>query len=458
MLLKALPVVLLASGCCALAADPLVLVGTVTNTTNPRRPITAPFRIAFEPNGGCILTISPPLIGSGSCTLTQYDQETGRIEILSKGTPNISWSGTVSGATANGTYRIGVTSESGSFRLNIEQPGTSLGAIGKALTMAARTKPGELDAQRNLEPAPQCPGTVIAVWDNCTGTYRNPSGDEYIGEFRDGTLNGKGTLTYSSGGKYIGEFRNGNFNGQGTFTSGDGTQYVGEFRDGNYNGQGTKTLADGSTKQVGQFRDGKYIEPSSVTGAAAQTRASCTSYFTVVTQDRLNNVKQGLSPDDVKWFQKSFAKKYPGVCYAEPAPTVPIVFYISVTPDVYHGTRVVNQTSTHENPVSGTVTDQNGNTSQVAGTVQTTTTTSTAVPYSVQYGIFTLSVERIRSDGNFDVVHRFQQKGLYNTLYGIPLGGRGHHPVHAVIEDATKWVGSGGLTDPKQGVVGALQK
>src|SRR5712691_2956434 len=203
---------------------------------------------------------------------------------------------------------------------------------------------------------------------------------------------------------------------------------------------------------------------SQVNPATSQPKASglhpsppCT-YFTVVTQDKLNNVKQGLSPDDAKWFQNTFTKKYPGICYADPAPTVPIVFSITVTPDVYHGTRVVQSTSTHSNPVNGTVTDQDGNTSQVRGTVETATTSSTAVPYSVQYGIFTLSVERMRNDGKFDVLHRFQQKRLYNTLYGIPLGGRGHHPVHAVIEGATKWIDSGGLTDPRQSVVGVHQE
>ncbi len=180
--------------------------------------------------------------------------------------------------------------------------------------------------------------------------------------------------------------------------------------------------------------------------AWAQTSPSC-AYLTVVSRDKLNNVKEGLSADDVKWFQKKFAKKYPGVCYAEPAPTVPIVFYISVTPDTYHGTRVVSDTSTHSDPVNGTVTDQSGNTSQVSGTVETTTTSSTAVPYSFEYGIFTLSVERRRGDGKFDVVHMFQQKGIYNTYYGIPLGGKGHHPVHTVIEDAVKWVNDGGLTN-----------
>ena len=93
--------------------------------------------------------------------------------------------------------------------------------------------------------------------------------------------------------------------------------------------------------------------------------------------------------------------------------------------------------------MNGAVTEQDGSTSQVNGTVESTTTSSTAVPYSVEYGIYTLSVERRKGDGQFEVVHRFQQKGLYRVLYGIPLGGRGHHPVHAIIEDAAKWVNSG---------------
>ena len=187
------------------------------------------------------------------------------------------------------------------------------------------------------------------------------------------------------------------------------------------------------------------------------TEQPCTS-FTVVTRDKLGNVKEGLSAEDAKWFQSEVAKKYPGACYAAPSTTVPVVFYITVTPDVYHGTRVVQSQSTHSNPVSGTVTDENGNTSQVNGTVETTTTSSTAVPYSFEYGIFTLSVERRRSDGQFDVARRFEQKGLYNTIYGIPLGGKGHHPVHAVIEDATKWVSIGGLSAATPSALGAPLK
>jgi hypothetical protein len=167
--------------------------------------------------------------------------------------------------------------------------------------------------------------------------------------------------------------------------------------------------------------------------------------FTVVTKDTLNNVKAGLDAKDVGWATK-LAKKYPGVCYSgDPDPKTSVAFYIVVTPDTYHGTRTIAHTDTESNPVHATVTDQNGNTSQVSGTQQTTTTSYDDVPYSVDYGIYTLYVERIGDDGKPVILQTFQQKGLYNTMYGIPLGGRGHHPEHAVIEDAMKWVNGGGL-------------
>ena len=59
-------------------------------------------------------------------------------------------------------------------------------------------------------------------------------------------------------------------------------------------------------------------------------------------------------------------------------------------------------------------------------------------------------VERMQPNGSLITLQTFQQKGLYNEIYGIPLGGKGHHPAHAVIEDAVKWLSAGGLTDPNQ--------
>jgi TonB family protein len=116
-------------------------VGTVTNTTNPSGPLTAPVRMRFDPDGSCILTIRPPLIGSGTCKLTQYDEKSGHIEITSKGVANISWSGSVNRATATGIYKVGDTGESGSFQLTIELPGSDLTAIGRALTTVAKAPP-----------------------------------------------------------------------------------------------------------------------------------------------------------------------------------------------------------------------------------------------------------------------------------------------------------------------------
>lgn len=182
---------------------------------------------------------------------------------------------------------------------------------------------------------------------------------------------------------------------------------------------------------------------------SAETSQSCIQ-FSVVMQDTLKNLKQGLSPDDQKWFREKVEKKNPSVCYVDPAPSVSLVFVIIVTPDTYHGTRVVTNTSTNSNPTSGTITDQDGNTATYSGTQETTSTTSTAVPYSFEYGIYTLSVERQQRDGSYVVLHRFQQRGIYHTLYGIPLGGKGHHPARAVIEEAAEWVNSGGLAQAEK--------
>jgi len=170
----------------------------------------------------------------------------------------------------------------------------------------------------------------------------------------------------------------------------------------------------------------------------------------VVSWDKLNNVTIGLSAADVKWFQKTFAKKFPTVCYVEPTLTVPIVFFITIAPDDSRGTRVANQTSTQTKPVSGTINDHDGNPSQISGKEETTTKSSTAVPHSDEYGIYTLSLARRLSGGKFDEVHKFQQKGLYNTLSGAPLGGKGHNAFHTVIEEAVKWMKAGELTDTKQ--------
>jgi hypothetical protein len=188
-------------------------------------------------------------------------------------------------------------------------------------------------------------------------------------------------------------------------------------------------------------------------GAAAKNkdngRLPCATTYSVIQEDTLGNVRQGISKaKDLKWADKDLEKKYPDVCYAAPDPSVKTVFVITVAPATYNGTRVVTTTDT--TPTSGTVTDTDGNTATYQGTQ--TTTSSTAVPYSFEYGKFMLTVETFDADGKPVMRRRFQQNGIYRTMYGVPLGGRGHHPAKALIEDAVKWIHAGGLDDPLQSV------
>jgi len=189
-------------------------------------------------------------------------------------------------------------------------------------------------------------------------------------------------------------------------------------------------------------------------------RPPCATTYSVIQEDKLGNVRQGLAnPKNQKWATKDLEKKYPDVCYAAPDPSVKTVFVITVVPATYHGTRVVTNSQTHETPTSGTVTDTTPGSStygqQVgtySGSETTTTTSSTAVPYSFEYGRFMLTVETFGDDGKPIARRRFEQNGIYNTMYGIPLGGRGHHPAKTLVEDAVKWIHAGGLDDPTQSV------
>ncbi|HSS98636.1 MAG TPA: hypothetical protein VLK33_16490 [Terriglobales bacterium] len=78
------------------------------------------------------------------------------------------------------------------------------------------------------------------------------------------------------------------------------------------------------------------------TGAFAKDkdngRPHCATIYSVISQDTLGNVKQGISNSkNLKWADKDLQKKYPDVCYVAPDPTVKAVFVITVTPATYHG-------------------------------------------------------------------------------------------------------------------------
>ena len=138
---------------------------------------------------------------------------------------------------------------------------------------------------------PKCEGSPLSEtnrqdttikWNNCQGTYNFVSGNQYIGEFKDGLrhgrgtytnkdgspgivgewkdgyIHGQGTMTYPDGSKYEGEWKDGFMHGQGTFTFSYGRQYVGEYKDSLRHGQGTMTYPDG-TKDEGIWKEGTFL-------------------------------------------------------------------------------------------------------------------------------------------------------------------------------------------------------
>jgi hypothetical protein len=92
---------------------------------------------------------------------------------------------------------------------------------------------------------------------NGYGTFTWNDGDKYVGNFKDGLSNGYGTYTFSYGDKYVGNFKDDSFNGYGTYTFSNGLKYVGNFKDGERNGYGTFTYSSGN-KYVGNFKDDSF--------------------------------------------------------------------------------------------------------------------------------------------------------------------------------------------------------
>jgi len=93
---------------------------------------------------------------------------------------------------------------------------------------------------------------------NGQGTLTFPDGRKYVGEFKSDQRNGQGTMFFPDGRKYVGDFLSGKRTGTGTMTYPDGRVYTGEFEDGEMNGKGSMTYPDGR-KVEGTFKDGTYV-------------------------------------------------------------------------------------------------------------------------------------------------------------------------------------------------------
>lgn len=110
---------------------------------------------------------------------------------------------------------------------------------------------------------PDCvPSTYSPSWSDCIGTaMAEPSGDIYVGQWKDGKMNGNGTLTSSKGSKYVGSFKDNERNGYGTVTYGNRTKYIGQWKDDKMNGRGTYYYSADTAwkdrKWVGEWKDNK---------------------------------------------------------------------------------------------------------------------------------------------------------------------------------------------------------
>jgi hypothetical protein len=174
---------------------------------------------------------------------------------------------------------------------------------------------------------------------------------------------------------------------------------------------------------------------------------TCKVTFGFAYIDRLNNSYRGIQGKQLKQVQDKM-KKYGDVCYTGDDIKADYIFFVHTKPAVYHGVQTSSNTSSHTdtNPVSGTITDEEGNRSTINGNVDTTTTTTStsSVPYEVDYHVFILDImvphTKEGSTGrSFTTLHTLDQRGLYNTMYGIGYG-KGKNPIVNVIDAAAKWL------------------
>tara|TARA_B100000676_G_C17978823_1_gene787733 strand:- start:716 stop:1009 length:294 start_codon:yes stop_codon:yes gene_type:complete len=70
---------------------------------------------------------------------------------------------------------------------------------------------------------PVCEGDE-SNWQNCEGSLRSATETIYTGVFKDGIFEGRNG---EKGIKYVGEYKDGTMNGQGTATFDNGYKYVG---------------------------------------------------------------------------------------------------------------------------------------------------------------------------------------------------------------------------------------
>ena len=73
-------------------------------------------------------------------------------------------------------------------------------------------------------------GCVSGDCQNGSGSMIFPTGEKYVGDFKEGNFHGKGNLVFPEGERYEGDFIENNFHGKGLLILQDGEKYRGDFR------------------------------------------------------------------------------------------------------------------------------------------------------------------------------------------------------------------------------------
>jgi hypothetical protein len=81
-------------------------------------------------------------------------------------------------------------------------------------------------------------------------------GSEYLGDFKDGKIEGQGAILLASGDSYIGDWKDGEADGNGTYKKNDGSSFKGKFKNGMRQGKGIVTWKTGDTLR-GEWQDDK---------------------------------------------------------------------------------------------------------------------------------------------------------------------------------------------------------
>ena len=114
------------------------------------------------------------------------------------------------------------------------------------------------------------PSCVSGDCANGEGTWLAKDGSKYVGQWKNGKMDGLGKYMYPDGTVYDGGWKNGKINGQGTWINPDGLKYEGEWKDDMMNGQGILIFPDGKVHE-GEWQHGEFRGPLNVSSLSGDT-------------------------------------------------------------------------------------------------------------------------------------------------------------------------------------------